>query len=80
MEYKASMQAAEPIHYVAWASQPDVQIYCDGAFTTPSLSERPLNKAPIFYTSETPERAYTFARKLVTCEACRERIKREKPL
>ena len=57
------------VHYVAWAQQPDIQIYCDEAFTIPDVSS-PLRKAPVFVTQEQPPRLYTFHDPFVTCTLC----------
>jgi hypothetical protein len=62
-----------PVHYVAWAQQPDIQIYCDNAWTTPGWGE-PLDvlggEGPVWVTDETPARSYTFDEECVTCPQC----------
>lgn len=67
---------SDPVHYCAWAQQPDIQIFCDEACTTPDVGA-PLRKPPIFVTEEKPPRLYTFHTVFVTCAACLEKMRSE---
>ena len=63
------MTQTQDIHWVGWASQPDLQIWCDGSFTTPSYREAHTDTPDVYRTAD--GRLYTFDCVLATCEACR---------
>ncbi len=57
-----------PVHRCGYASQPDIQIACDGAWTTPDWCDP---HAPgVYWTDESPRRLYTFTDARVTCPKC----------
>jgi len=57
------------IHWVGWASQPDLQIWCDESFTTPSYGNAGTDVPNVYRTAD--DRLYTFDCALATCAACK---------
>lgn len=56
------------VHYVAWAQQPDIQLFCSQAWTTPAWGPPGTHQPPVFKADNGEH--YTFTRGHVTCEAC----------
>jgi hypothetical protein len=60
-----------PIHYCGYASQPDIQIFCTGAWDTPawgSEAETATGIPEVYFGDGGP--LYTFSEALVTCPEC----------
>lgn len=64
---------SEAVHYVAWGQQPDIQVFCDEAWTQPGWGQTRDEDGP-WRTDETPPRLYTFEKGEVTCSACLNKI------
>lgn len=70
----------EPIHISFIAYQPDVQIYCDGAWGTPAWGS--LDRKPYIWegAEEADLRRYTFSIEETTCPFCIEKMKKNKKI
>ena len=60
------------VHYCAWSSQPDIQIFCDGSWAQPAWTH-PETETPEVYRTD-DDRLYTFEKDPVTCPACRSKM------
>jgi len=58
------------IHGIRWASQPDIQFACDGAFDRPAMIRGDESALPDEVHRATKGRLYTFVDALVTCPGC----------
>lgn len=61
---------AEPIHLVAYASQPSLRISCTGEWTRPAWKEAKTDREGVYRADNGG--LYTFTETEVTCGRCRE--------
>jgi len=62
------------IHLCNWSQQPDVQIACDGSWTTPAIRFQKAEQAATGIKDvhkADDGRLYTFDRRNVTCPKCK---------
>lgn len=60
------------VHYVAFSSQPDIQICCDGSWTTPEWTQPPNLNQGVYLAC--CGRLYCFDTNSVTCSECLENL------